>query len=528
MGLLITGLSASALQVTETDRVLQSITSELRKQLSPSASRKSEPELDLQRLHQFYEQRGFHPAWVDRSGSLPRAEVLRQTLQTADRDGLNVTAYHPGLIAPLWNARTPTQLARLDLLLTDAFFRYSVHLRAGRFQESDFHWDIAPPEVDPVAELRYLLTVNSFQSALHDLAPSHAGYRRLREALKTYRQLEDEGGWPLILAGPVLELGSRHKQVAILRQRLIAEGDLELGPEINALFFDEAVKFAVEHFQIRHGLKMDGRVGPNTRAAMNVTASERIKQIQFNMERWRWLPKWLGKRYIMVNAAGFNLAVVENEDIQFAMGVIIGKPDRPTPVTSSKLHTIVINPYWTLPPTIIFEDFLPQQQRDPTFFTSKQIRVFKNGEELDPVKIDWKKVNRDYFPYILRQDPGPQNSLGRIKFLFSNTYTVYLHDTPGKQLFDKDSRAFSSGCIRVEEPVQLASYLLGKEDGWTVEKIQEVIELDEYMKLEIPDSVPIYLLYMTTWVDENMGVHFRPDIYDRDPKWQKCDELPSN
>lgn len=518
MGLFVTGLSPSVLYATEMAPVQQSISNELRRQLTVLVSRRFKPELDKQHLLEFYDAREFYPCWVDLNGPLPRAEILRQALQTADQDGLDVKDYHPDLILLLWNARSTTQLAQLEFLLTDAFFRYSVHLRAGRFQENDFHWDIKPPVVDPVEELRYLLTVNSFQSALHDLTPYHAGYVRLREVLKKYQQLEKDGGWPLIPSGPILKLGSWHKQVAILRQRLKAEGDLEIEPVINARFFDEAVKLAMKRFQKRHGLKVDGIVGPNTRAAMKVTVSKRIKQIQFNMERWRWLPKWLGRRYIMVNTAGFNMVVVENEDIQFAMGVIIGKPDRPTPVTSSKLHTVVFNPYWTVPPTIIFEDFLPQQQRNPTFFTSKQIRVFMNGDELDPTEIDWTQVSQDHFPYILRQDPGPKNSLGRLKFLFNNAYTVYLHDTPGKHLFNLDSRSLSSGCIRVEEPVHLASYLLGKENGWTEEKIETSIEVGKYLEVPIPESIPIYLVYMTAWVEENMGVHFRPDIYERDPK----------
>jgi murein L,D-transpeptidase YcbB/YkuD len=171
---------------------------------------------------------------------------------------------------------------------------------------------------------------------------------------------------------------------------------------------------------------------------------------------------------------------------------------------------------------------LPQQRRDPTYFKSKQIRVFSNGVELDSEEIDWAQVNKDHFPYILRQDPGPHNSLGRLKFLFSNAYFVYLHDTPDKQLFDKDRRALSSGCIRVEEPVQLASYLLVKENGWTVEEVEYAIESNEYREELIPEPIPIYLVYMTAWVEENMGVHFRPDIYERDPKGLKCDELPLN
>jgi len=525
-GLLVSATLPSTLHATEISPALQSISNELRQQLTTQATGKFNPVLDKQLLLKFYEPREFYPAWVDLNGSLPRAEVLRQVLQTADQDGLDVNDYHPDPIQLLWNARSATKLAQLEFLLTDAFFRYSVHLRAGQFQENDFYWDIAPPVVDPVAELRYLLTVNSFQSALHDLTPFHAGYVRLREALNKYQQLEKSGGWPLIPSGPILKKGRWHKQVAILRQRLIAEGDLKIEPVINARFFDQTVKSAMKRFQIRHGLKADGIVGPDTRTAMNVPVSKRIKQIQFNMERWRWLPKWLGRRYIMVNTAGFNLVVVENENIQFAMSVIIGKPDRPTPVTSSKLHTIVFNPFWTVPPTIIFEDFLPQQQRDPTFFSSKQIRVFKNGNELEPAEIDWTQVSQDYFPYVLRQDPGPQNSLGRLKFLFNNAYTVYLHDTPGKHLFDLNSRSLSSGCIRVQEPVQLASYLLGQKNGWTEEKIRTSIESGKYLQVPIPESIPIYLVYMTAWVEENMSVHFRPDIYDRDPKGAKCDRLP--
>ena len=522
MSLFITALSPSALYATEMTPVLQSITNEMRTLLTEPVSKKFKPELDKQYLLEFYKPREFNPGWVDLNGPLPRAEVLRQVLQTADQDGLVVNAYHPDLILSLWNDRSPTLLARLELLLSDAFFRYSVHLRAGQYQENDFHWDIEPPVVDPVAELRHLLSVNNFQAALHDFIPKHPGYLRLRAALKTYRKIEQKGGWPVIPSGPSLKPGGWHKQVALLRQRLMAEGDLELGPLKNVHFFDNTVKFAVERFQVRHGLKMDGIVGPDTRAAINVTVNKRIKQIQFNMERWRWLPKRLGQRYIMVNTAGFNLWVVENGDVQLAMGVITGTPERPSPVTSSKLHTIVINPYWTLPPTIIFEDMLPQQQRDPTFFESKKIRVFSNGKELDSTRIDWSKVNEGHFPYILRQDPGPKNSLGRLKFLFSNIYTVYLHDTPSKRLFNQNNRALSSGCIRVKKPIQLASYLLGEKNDWTEEKIRAAIKSDEYLKLPIPETIPIYLVYMTSWVGENMGVHFRPDIYNRDPKGAKC------
>lgn len=507
---------------------IQTFKVELQALLTNPLNNQLKPAVDYPQLLEFYQPRDFYPAWVNHEGIIEQAKIFRNALHVADQHGLTINDYHLQSIDSLWSARNTTQLARLEILLTDAFLRYSLHLRAGQYHENDFFWDIESPDVNPVSELRYLLTVDDFNGALQALAPYHDGYQRLREALSFYKTLEKERKWPVIPDGPSLTLGSWNPQVAIIRQRLLTEADLELGPVTNPEFFDEAMKFAVERFQVRHGLKMDGIVGRQTRAAMNVTVSQRIKQIQYNMERWRWLPKQLGQRYIMVNTAGFNLTVVDNDEIRFTMGVIIGQPDRPTPVTSSTLHTVVFNPYWTVPPTIIAEDFLPRQQRDPGFFESKHIRVYANGKEVNPQEIDWSRVTPEQFPYILRQDPGPHNSLGRLKFLFSNAYTVYLHDTPGKHLFDKDSRAFSSGCIRVEKPLQLASYLLGEENGWDMDKIKATIESGDYLEAAIPRSIPIYLVYMTAWVGKNNGVHFRPDIYGRDPGGAKCDELPLN
>jgi len=491
------------------------------------ANKNPKTALEWSQLNEFYAPRGFYPCWVNQYGPLPKAEILRNALIIADEEGLEVKDYHADKIALLWESRSTSDLIQLELLLSDAFFLYSVHLRAGQHRQNDFHWDIESPDIDPVAELRYLLTVNSIQSALVDLAPNHTGYTGLRDSLKRYRQIERQGGWPVLPAGPFLKQGSRHRQVVQLRKRLQAEGDLELGAVTNPHYFDDALEIALERFQARHGLKTDGVLGPITRKAMNVSVAKRITQIKYNMERWRWLPRSLGNRYIMVNTAGYNLAVVENEDIQFTMSVIIGTPKRPSPVIASQINTVVFNPHWTIPPTITFEDMLPKQQRNSSFFASKNIRVFRNGVEQDPLEIDWTKVGRDYFPYILRQDPGPKNSLGRIKFLFKNSYTVYLHDTPTKHLFDKEKRAFSSGCIRVEEPKLLASYLLGEDNGWTVEKIEEAIDSNEYREMPTSNRIPLYLVYMTAWVGKNGAAHFRPDIYDWDLNVSKCDANPS-
>lgn len=284
----------------------------------------------------------------------------------------------------------------------------------------------------------------------------------------------------------------------------------------DAQYFDQLLKYAVERFQVRHGLEMDGLVGAGTRAALNVPVSTRIEQIKLNMERWRWLPGELGERYIMVNTANFELLAFDKNKPVLGMSVITGKPERPTPVIQGMLHTLVLNPYWTLPRTIAIEDVLPKQQRNPEYLTSKGIHVFANGEELDPRQIDWSKADEDYFPYILRQEPGPDNALGRFKFLFSNNFDIYLHDTPSYWKFDQAMRAFSSGCIRVQEPFKLVSYLLRSQSEWSEQAIKAATRSGENRRIPIPDALPVYLVYFTAWGRSDGTTSFYRDVYDLD------------
>lgn len=503
----------------------EALQNELHKQLTVPRSEKDQVGINRSRLMSFYEPRQFKPVWLDEKGPLPEAAILRQVLNDVERQGLEFHVYHPDKITALWKKRLPWTLAELEILLSDAVLKYIEHVQTGYRTPhiGEYFWDMAQSEIDTVKILHSLLQADDFRAALTALAPQQEGYQRLREALQKYRNLKMKGGWPVIADGPALHLGQWHDQVPILRQRLLAEGDLELGPVTHPRYFDQAVKFAVERFQVRYGLAMDGVVGAGTRKAMNTSIDERIEQIKLNMERWRWLPRELGERYVMVNTAGYELAVVENNKTRLTMDVMVGTPNRPTPIVTGRLHTVVLNPYWTLPPTIIFEDVLPRQLRDKSYMKRKGIRVFANGKELNPAAINWRDVEPDHFPYILRQDPGTKNPLGRLKFLFSNSYDVYLHDTPSQRLFYKDNRAFSSGCVRVAKPVKLASYLLGEKNGWSMASLEKLIDSGEYQQIPVNARVPVYLVYMTAWVGENKGVHFRPDVYKWDPNVSKCD-----
>ena len=311
----------------------------------------------------------------------------------------------------------------------------------------------------------------------------------------------------------------QHSQVAQLRQRLISSGDLELSPLRDIAIFDRELAEAVKRYQSRHGLAADGRVGPQTRRTLNIPIKARIRQIRINMERWRWLPRKLGERYLIVNMTGFELYIVDQDSMVLAMPVIIGKSYRSTPSFSGLISTMEYNPYWTIPTKMAVEDFVPRQMDDASFFAKKSIKLYQgwaNAREIDPQTVNWSQLDKERFPYWLRQEPGPKNALGRVKFLFSNPYEIYLHGTPDKHLFDRVVRTFSSGCIRVKDPVRLASYLLNDGTQQMEEEILANIHLGNNQSIQLPVSVPIYLVYWTAWVDPDSGINFRQDIYNRD------------
>jgi murein L,D-transpeptidase YcbB/YkuD len=511
------------------DHIADPLANEIHNQIIKPDTITTELMLDWSSIESFYRKRNYKPVWLTTSGPDERANQLRQTLHVADQEGLNPADYHIDTITQLWKLRSLDELAALDIYLTDAFFRYAIDVHRGRDRpntpdQNGQKWHIKLPSFNIVDELNLALKSKDFEKSLQQLPPSHLGYQRLRDALTSLRQIARHGAWPIMPPGPSLRKGMKHIQVPLLRQRLLADGSLTMAMAKNDnKEFDQSLSYAVQRFQVRHGLTMDGIVGPKTRTAMNVPIDERIKQIKLNMERWRWLPRKLGKRYIIVNTAAYNLAAIDNDQILFTMWVVIGKEQRQTPVINGVMYTIVFNPYWTVPMKLVFEDLIPRQLQNPNYLKRKKIRVMRNlakNLEVDPEKIDWQSFTQESFPYVLRQDPGPDNPLGRIKFLFSNKYEVYLHDTPKRHLFDKSKRAFSAGCIRIENPVRLAEFLLADEPGWDRTRISRAIASGKTRELELKQRTPVYLLYLTSWVGEDDTIYFYDDVYDRDKSLQ--------
>ena len=307
----------------------------------------------------------------------------------------------------------------------------------------------------------------------------------------------------------------------LLRERLGLSGDLKQTPGGEGADADLELFEGLRRFQARHGLDADGRMGPQTLQALNASLPERIRQIELNMERWRWLPRDLGARHIRVNVPAFDLSVIEDLQTVMSMRVVAGRHYRRTPVFSGLMDHLVINPDWNIPTRIAVQDILPKARKDPAYLSREKIRVFeswsRDAAELDPNGIDWARVTAEDFRYKLKKDPGPHNDLGRVKFLFPNKFDVYLHDTPAKRLFERSMRGFSSGCIRVEKPLDLAEYVLRSSPGWSRDAVSAAIDAGQLRTIGLGRKIPVHLIYMTASVDSEGRVLFWQDIYGRDP-----------
>lgn len=502
---------------------------EVRASLEPGTDT---PVLAVQTIHALYTRRLFRPLWSDGEKPLPLARRLLRVLRDSDQDGLVSETYHVAAIDELLrDFATPGAagnrigyLADLDLLLTDAFLLYASHLMEGRVDPTTFdnEWHVPPARrADVMRAVEEAVRRGELERALGKLRPAQDGYARLRRAFAEYRKMASGEPWREVPVGPKLAVGVDDPRVPILRERLVQSGDLDgrVGSDDSTSFGPE-LEEAVKRFQRRHGLDPDGAVGPATLTALNISVQERARQIELNLERWRWLPDDLGHHHILVNIPSFELQLIENSETVMEMRVVVGRPYRRTPVFSSTMTYLVLSPYWHVPPSMAVQDILPAVQKDPDYLAARKIRLFRgwgaDAEAIDPATIDWTRIPRSSFPYRFRQEPGPLNALGAVKFMFPNPHNVYLHDTPSRELFARPDRTFSSGCIRIERPIDLAAHLLRSDASWTRERILTAVERGEERTVTLPYPVAVHLQYWTSWVDPDGTIQFRKDVYGRD------------
>jgi len=481
----------------------------------------------------FYRARYSRPVWIEDDLKLRGAISFLSALRGVAEDGLNPKNYHlsvlEALLAEIQGTKRlkppavqPEALADLEMLLTDAFLLCGSHLLHGQVNPETIQseWFIKGRVEDLGAVLEKGIAEKDISGAFNSLKPNHPVYQGLKQAYREFQVRAKAGEWPEFPPGPKLKKGDRDERVEALRNSLVARGDHVRSEGQDLALYDDGLEESVKAFQRRHGLEPDGAVGDETAAALNVPIDQRLAQIRANLERWRWVTQDLGERYILINVADFRVGVVDRGREVLSMPAIVGRLFRRTPDFSGKLSAVEINPAWTVPPKLAREDILPKIKKDPEYLKEKGIRVFDNwtaaGREIDPEGIDWSSVTPEGLRYKFRQDPGPHNSLGRIKFIFPNKFDVYMHDTPERNLFTRAVRNFSSGCIRIANPVDLAEYVLRDDPNWSRDKILAAMGTPATRVIGLRTSLDVLLLYWTAWRADDGRVNFREDIYLRD------------
>jgi murein L,D-transpeptidase YcbB/YkuD len=475
----------------------------------------------------FYQNRQFSPAWIEDGAPEPQMDALIRALHAADREGLDPELYSASLLDRRKEEASRGFLTKkgfkadeavaMDVWLTWLYMKFASDLADGvsDLAHADPAWQIRPERFDPLAQLERALRDHRVAESLFELAPSSADYRALQRTLADYRAQAQRGGWPSVPRNLKLKPGQNNPAVSAIAARLAASGDYSgpVPPANESAVYGPALQEGVKRFQRRHGLADDGVIGAGVLAEMNVPIETRIEQIKLNLERWRWLPRDLGDRYILVNIPEARLDVWEHGTVPLTMRVVVGKPDTQTPIFNDKMTYVVFAPFWNVPADIAKKETLPSVLRDPGFLDRMNMEVVDaSGHPVEANSIDLDSPAK----YRFRQRPGTSNALGLVKFMFPNQFNVYLHDTPADSLFARASRSLSHGCVRLEQPEKLAQYVLRDQPEWTPERIAEAMHGDQERVVNLKEPIPVYLGYWTARVTPDGIAQFRNDVYSID------------
>ncbi len=455
-------------------------------------------------LQKFYEGRSYAYAWFDENGLIEQAGNLFNKVENIQDEGVSSRLFYEDVLHKMMDndssyAFTEKANVSVELMLTAQYFFYANKIWNGISDNAlrEIDWDLPRKKLSYEAMLDSLLEVPS--SIFMKNEPLYRQYGLLKENLKKYRAIQAGSGWKQIKADKkTYRIGDSSKVIADIREHLFLVGDLTVNN--GSPLYDHELEESIKKFQKRYGLTEDGVIGRSFIEELNYPIEKRIEQLIVNMERCRWLPLALRKDYIVVNIPEYSFHAFENDTLAWSMKVVVGTELNKTAVFSGMMNNVVFSPYWNVPPGIMAKEVLPA--------------ISRNSNYLEKNHMEWNGKS-------VRQKPGPWNALGKVKFLFPNSHSIYLHDTPSKSLFSRDQRAFSHGCIRVEDPRRLAIYVLRNQPEWSEEKIDEAMNAEKEMYVKISQPVPVIITYLTAWVNSKGELNFRKDIYKRDSRLAK-------
>ena len=535
----------AAIGLTSCHRMDRAVGKEIRQAVASPTRPASLERTRWKVVQQLYHDRKFRPIWI--SDGKPKDDIRRliATLCGSERDGLRPADYHLAALKPVIRRAyppieepTPAALAALDLQLTARFVNYGVDLLVGRLAPAsvDSGWFIKARHSSADSLIRAAAGAKGFDAMMALMRPKRADYDKLVTALANYRKIQQNGGWPSIPAG-VLKRGAQGRAVAAVRRRLEISGDLPASAGATVVF-DAELAGAIARFQRRHGIQVDSMIGGPTLATLDTPVDYWIRQIEINLERYRWLPPGFGSRYVLVNIPDYHLYAFDGGKSVLDMRVIVGDEyGNATPVFADSMSYIVFHPQWYLPRRIVIDEILPQVEQNASYLADHGFEVVgarAPAKVLDPDTIDWEKVDTAHLGFHVRQKSGANNPLGRVKFMFPNQFSVYLHDTPSGWLFDQARRTLSHGCVRVEHPAELADFALAGQDGWTDSLVRAaMVQRDtlarrtgtadstevEQVTVPLEKKVPVYILYLTAYVRDGV-LNFRGDPYGKDAQAQ--------
>ncbi len=482
--------------------------------------------IDAPALRVFYNEGQKGLFWLDQESNHEKARIVLSNLELSWTHGLNPATYHVKDIRRILQNpfMQKAQQAKLDLLLSDAVIRYGQDLTGMRVdpaairQKSKF-WR------QPMGGMEILNKVSAsadIQKTLTNLAPRGKLYTTLRrELVKLSKEKSDyDHLLPLAFGAPYFKPGERHASVSALRERMALPYDSEIGPRS---FYDDELAASVMKFQKQHGLDPDGIIGPKTLALLNRTRRARMEQVVANLERLRWLEQKRPERYLIVNIPSQILWAIEKGKIAHEMPVVVGRPYRQTRSFKAEITGVRFNPTWTVPLKLKMQDFLPKLRKDPYALTDKGIEFIRgygrNAITLDPGSINWENVSwREMGKIRMVQTPGDHNALGRIRILMQNGYDIYLHDTNHKEFFAREDRTLSSGCVRLSDPANIARFVMARNEGWSDRDMKRLLDEEKTVDVDATESLPVYILYQTVWLDSQGQLVFGPDVYKRDKR----------